>query len=199
MEKFAQEKADLDDIRIVVICLIGFAGFLRYSELAALKESDLHIFSDHMEIFIESSKTDQYRDGAWVVIARTSAKTRAKTCPVSMAERYVKLAGIAGSPDLHLFRGIVRTKNGVKLHAQGRLSYTWMRELLLEKLAHVGLDPKCYGLHSLKSGGATAAASAGVPDRLFKPHGRWQSENAKDVYVKDSLTGRLSVSKELGI
>lgn len=56
VEKFAQEKADLDDIRIVVICLIGFAGFLRYSELAALKESDLHIFSDHMEIFIVFSR-----------------------------------------------------------------------------------------------------------------------------------------------
>ena len=63
--------AELDDLRFVTICLIGFAGFLRYSELEALTESDLQIFPDHMEIFIESSKTDQYRDGAWVVIART--------------------------------------------------------------------------------------------------------------------------------
>ena len=46
--EFAQEDADLDDIRIVTICLIGFAGFLRYSELAALKESDLHIFPNRM-------------------------------------------------------------------------------------------------------------------------------------------------------
>ena len=74
-----------------------------------------------------------------------------------------------------------------------------MRELLLEKLAHVGLDPKSYELHSLRSGGATAAANAGVPDRLFKRHGRWRSENAKDGYVKDSLTSRLSVTKGLGV
>ena len=73
-------------------------GFLRYSELAALKESDLHNVSVHMEVFIKSTKTDQYRDGAWVVIAQTSAKT----CPVSMAERYVKLAGIAGSQEHYL-------------------------------------------------------------------------------------------------
>ena len=59
----------------------------------------------------ESSKTNQYRDEAWVVIAHTSAKT----CPVAMAERYVKFAKISGSPDLNLFRGIVRTKNRVKL------------------------------------------------------------------------------------
>ena len=195
VDEFAQQNAELDDIRIVTICLVGFAGFLRYSELEALKESDLQIFPDHMEIFIESSKTDQYRDGAWVVIARTSSKT----CPVAMTERYVQLAGISGSSDLNLFRGIVRTKNGIKLRTQGGLSYTRMRELLLEKLAHLGLDTKIYGLHSLRSGGATAAANAGVPDRLFKRHGRWRSETAKDGYVKDSVTSRLGVTAKLGI
>ena len=53
-----------------------------------------------------------------------------------------------------------------------------MRELLLEKLEKIGLNPKQYGLHSLRSGGATAAANAGVPDRLFKRHRRWRRENA---------------------
>ena len=47
-------------------------GFLRFNELSALKESDLQIFPDHMEMFIESSKT---RDGAWVTIARAGIKT----------------------------------------------------------------------------------------------------------------------------
>ena len=54
--------------------------------------------------------------------------------------------------------------------------------------------------YSLRSGGATAAANAGVPDRLFKRHGRWASEPAKDGYVQDFLSFyRLSVSKALGI
>eukprot|EP00731_Ephydatia_muelleri_P026444 Em0018g544a len=51
---------------------------------------------------------------------------------------------------------------------------------------------------SLRAGGATAAANAGVPDRLFKRHGCWRSESAKDGYVKDSVERRLSVSKSLG-
>jgi len=55
------------------------------------------------------------------------------------------------------------------------------------------------GLHSLELGGATAAANAGVPDRLFKCHGRWRSENAKDGYVKDSVENKLQVSKNLGL
>ena len=31
------------------------------------------------------------------------------------------------------------------------------------------------------------AANAGVPDRLFKQHGHWKSELAKDGYIKDSV------------
>ena len=60
-----------------------------------------------------------------------------------------------------------------------------------------GYDRRQFGLHSLRAGGATAAASAGIPDRLFKRHGGWRSETAKDGYVKDSEDARLAVSKGL--
>ena len=53
--------------------------------------------------------------------------------------------------------------------------------------------------YSLRAGGASAAANAGVKDRLFKHHGHWWSETAKDGYVKDSLQSRLSVSKSIGL
>ena len=57
-----------------------------------------------------------------------------------------------------------------------------------------------FGLHSLRSGGATAAAAAaGVSDRLFKKHGRWKSEKAKDGYVHENIDEILSLSKHLGI
>ena len=48
------------------------------------------------------------------------------------------------------------------------------------------VDTAQFGLHSLRAGGASAAANAGVPDRLFKRHGRWRSKAAKDGYIKDS-------------
>ena len=56
----------------------------------------------------------------------------------------------------------------------------------------IGLDGKQF-LHSLRSGGAFAAANAGVPDRCFKQHGRWANESAKDGYVQDKLEDRLSL------
>ena len=91
------------------------------------------------------------------------------------------------------------TRNGQRLRSHGSLSYTRVRELFLNKLAELGFDPKQFGLHSLRSGGATAAANSGVPDRLFKRHGRWRSESAKDGYVKDSVSALMSVSQSLNL
>ena len=148
-----------------------------------------------MSIQITSSKTDQYRVGNSILVARSGSPA----CPVAMLERYVALAGLSYTSKLRLFRGIVHTRGGERLRAAGSLSYTRMRELLLAKLAQLGYDPKLFGLHSLRAGEATAAANAGVADRLFKRHGRWRSETAKDGYVKDSVASLLSVSKALDL
>ena len=194
-DRFVTRDADLSVIRTMTICLLGFAGFFRFSELSSLKESDVTFYATHMEVFVESSKTDQFRERAWVPIARTGSDI----CPVTMMERYFKLADIRRDPEKFLFRGLSRVSNGYRLRPSGGISYSRVRELLLEKLKAVGLDPKQFGLHSLRSGGASAAANAGVPDRWFKRHGRWQSENAKDGYIKDTLENRLRVSKNLGL
>ena len=61
----------------------------------------------------------------------------------------------------------------------------------------VGLNWKDYDLHSLRAGGASLAANKVIPERLFKHHGRWKSDRAKDSYVEDDLKMLLSVSKNL--
>ena len=195
IDTFGKPDASLADVRTLTMCLVGYAGFFRFDELAKLNESDVKVYPEHMEIFVESSKTDQLREGAWVVIARTSSKL----CPVTMMERYFTLAGIAGDPGKNLFRGICTTKSESKLRNSGGLSYTRAREVMLDMLSAIGLDKRQFGLHSLRAGGASAAANAGVADRFFKRHGRWRSENAKDGYVKDSLEERLRVSRNLGL
>ena len=111
-----------------------------------------------------------------------------------MRKCYFKLASITGEQDKFLFRGLVTTKNGSKQRKAGGLSYT---RVVLDMLEAIGLDKQQLGLHSLQAGGASAAANAGVPDRFFKRHGRWRSENAKDGYVKDALEERLKVSHNL--
>ena len=107
-------------------------------------------------------------------------------------------AGITPGSEGFLFRGITSGK-AQALRPTGNLSYTRFSELLKHKLKDLGFPPVEFSPHSLRSGGATAAAGAGIPDRIFKRHGRWKSENAKDGYVQDTLENRLSVTKNLGL
>ena len=185
----------LTDVQLVAACLLAFSAFLHYDELAKLRYCDVTFSPLRMAVHIASSKTDQYRHGDNILVARTGSAT----CPVDMLERYYTMAALSTQSKLHLFWGIVVTKNGECLRSQGSLSYTRLRELFLSKLSQLGFDPKQFGLHSLRSGGASAAANAGVPDRLFKRHGCWRSESAKDGYIKDSVSALMSVSESLNL
>ena len=44
---------------------------MRISELLNLRRTDIQFFASHITVFIEKSKTDIYRDGSWLVIAKT--------------------------------------------------------------------------------------------------------------------------------
>ena len=84
-------------------------------------------------------------------------------------------------------------------HLKFREIGSWCREILKDALESIGLDAKNFGLHSLRSGGASAAAAVGVPDRLFKRQGRWRSDSSKDRYIKETMSNKLLVSMNLGI
>ena len=45
------------------MALLAFAGFLRFDELSNLKLKDVLSHAKYFELFIEGSKTDQYREG----------------------------------------------------------------------------------------------------------------------------------------
>ena len=79
------------------------------------------------------------------------------------------------------------------------LSYSCIRDYFKSIFKDILPDISLFSTHSLRAGGASAAANAGVPDRVFQRHGRWRSVSAKNGYVDDSLSTCLSVSKKLGI
>ena len=79
------------------------------------------------------------------------------------------------------------------------LSYSRACEIVLGAFEVIGLSRRYYGLNSLRTGGASATANAQVSDRLFKRHGRWKSDKAKDGYIKDNILSLLAVSLSLGI
>ncbi|KAK3097059.1 hypothetical protein FSP39_005994 [Pinctada imbricata] len=193
--KIHQNSTDLLTIRRLYMILLGFSGFLRFNEIANLKCNDVNLYDSYFSLKIRKSKTDQYRQGDEVVISRGQSVA----CPYDMLVRYISLGSIDVKSEHFLFKPIFRTKTLCKLIYKDKpLSYTSTRENILKALAPVADDLKL-GLHSLRSGGATAVANTGVSDRNWKRHGRWKSDSSKDGYVVDSLGSRLEVSQKLGL
>lgn len=183
------------DIRDLCMILVGFSGFLRYDEISKLKCRNIKLFESYLSIHIDSSKTDKYRKGEGILIAKGDSIA----CPYRMLQRYIGLAKIDLSSDHFLFKPIYRS--GVKcnlIHKNKPLSYTRAKECMLSKLRRIDASSNL-GLHSLRAGGATAAAKSGISDRCLKRHGRWKTDASKDGYIEDSLESRIKVSKVLGL
>ena len=186
------------NLRTFTIIVLGYSGLMRYSEISDLKRHDFVFEESYVKIFIEKSKTDQYRDGHWLFLAKTGSHL----CPVNLLKVYFHRADIKEDSEEYIFRAMTYFKSSDihKLRQKNTpLSYPTARENVLNAFTDIGLDAKRFGLHSLRSGGASAAANNGVSDRLFKRHGRWKSDKAKDGYVEDSLKSLLSVSSKLGL
>ncbi|XP_069109457.1 integrase/recombinase xerD homolog [Argopecten irradians] len=191
------DKENLYNQRIITMCLFAYAGFMRSAEVLALRRSDVQIRTSHMEIFVEQSKTDIYRDGAWIIVSRTGSRL----CPVCNFELYLKLAGISVDSEEFVFRNLTKMASGrySLRNVDKPMTYSRFREIFIEAFTTIVQDISQFGLHSLRAGGASAAANSGIPDRMFKRHGRWKSETAKDGYIKDDFRERLNVSMHLNL
>lgn len=191
-----QPLSNPDNLRNMCIYILSFAGFLRFDELINLKLKNINFHDSHMTILIERSKTDQLREGTNLIIARTHTAL----CPVQMLRNWLNLFDDMPS-NSYIFRAFYKNKAGNLLFKSTNkpIAYSTVRDKLKKSLEKIGLDSKKYGMHSLRSGAASAAANSGINDRLFKRHGRWRSDKAKDGYIKDDLAHLLSVSQNLGL
>ena len=153
-------------------CPLAFTGFLHFDELVQLRPCNIEIDGSMAKLKIRRSKTDRLQKWDEVLIPRSGSHI----CPVVMLENYMATASISSSSGLCLFRVITRTARGEMLRASGCISYAKLRELYKMKLQELGYNPANYGLHSLQTVGAKAAANAGAPDHLFKRHRHWKME-----------------------
>ena len=107
----AGPEPSLSEVRLLAVCLLVFAGFLRREELLKLVYADVQFNQEGLVLSIKSSKTDQFREGATLVVARIGAST----CPVEMMERYFHMGRLSVESHDWVFRAVVRTKEGERL------------------------------------------------------------------------------------
>lgn len=60
----------------------------------------------------------------------------------------------------------------------------------------LGEDPKKFGTHSLRSGGATAMFEAGIADTVIKQLGRWKSD-CYQAYTRIEETTGARISRAM--
>ena len=142
--------------------VLAWHGLFRGAELVQLCWEHIEVQAKGLSVLVTASKTDQAGAGQHVFLRSVDDDV---VCPVQALRR---LAGFVH--DLH---GPIFT---VHQHAFAPVSKATMRARLRRSLVGLGLCQSLYGLHSFRSGGATAAAVGGVPERLIKAHGRWVSD-----------------------
>ena len=97
---YSSASASLADLRLLILCVLGYAGFFHFSELVQLLWCGFRFEDSFMRIFVQRSKTDIYRDGAWVFIAQTFKPT----CPVLLTLRYFAVASFSEDSGVLIFR-----------------------------------------------------------------------------------------------
>jgi integrase len=192
------------DARDRALILIGFAGALRRSELAALTLADLVLDTDGLRVFIAASKTDPTGTGHTRGLAYG---THPDTCPVRawqawLHHRHPRQAGPdrAGHPAPpappagSAFVGIDRWGH---LATRG-LSDRAIAAIISGRARAAGL-PGHWAGHSLRRGFATTAYRAGTAEIALMRHGRWRSPAAMRGYIDEGTVWTDNPSRTLGL
>ena len=180
---------DLRGLQARAVLLLGFAGAFRRSELVALQISDLHLVPEGLIIQLRRSKTDQEGVG---MAKGIPAGQQPLTCPVQAVQTWMQQA------DLHtgwLFRAI--TPHGALLDQPMR-GYTVAR-IVQRAAQRLGLDWRQFGGHSLRAGLVTAAAQAGVPERIIMQQTGHTDVRMLRRYIRDSSLFRENAAAMVGL
>ena len=135
--------------RTALICLLGFSGFMRISELIAVQVKHLQFKPGHLEIFVPKAKNDQHREGHLIHIK----KIEPAYCPVLALTQYLELTGLDKNEENYIISRLSKTKNGHNAHCGKPLADSSVRDIFNRDVAPICCEnePGEYSLHSLRS------------------------------------------------
>ena len=176
LQVLAHLSPDLAGIRDRALLLVGYAGALRRSELAALELSDVAWVEEGAVLTLRRSKTDQEGQGRGVAIPRGA---HVQSCPVRALQAWIEAAGLREGA---LFRPVDR--HG-RLRA-GHLHGDAVGEIVKRALGRAGFAVERFGGHSLRAGFATQAAKNGATAFDIMRQTGHRSVQTVSRYVRDA-------------
>lgn len=150
---------------------------LRGGEALALTWGDVQVLAEGLQLHILFSKTDQRGDGAFILLGLLPG------CPLSPSTLFQEWQAAAGSAPVGSAAPLFPVKGGGRAVAKDTMLGRLRR--LLQSLGLTREQAMQYGLHSLRRGGATAAARSGAPLRMIAEHGRWRSDCVREYAYAD--------------
>ena len=164
-----------DDLLFVTQLFLGFDQLLRLGELCisddarlfdvrrSMKRYDVHCSSDTVRLLLPGHKADRFFEGNTLQFSRSSSPV----APFDLFGQYLSArnAWFCWLPELWLL-------------ANGQPPTRSWFTCQLRRFFSSDISG-----HSMRAGGATALASAGVPDDRIRLRGRWTSD-AYQVYLR---------------
>lgn len=173
----------LSGIRDKAIILLGFALASRRSELVSINIEDLEINDFGIDVRIRETKT---RDDNLI---KGVVYTYNQFCPVKATQAWMDAAHIHQGA---LFRSVDRHGN-----IKDRLSDKSVALILKKYVRDIGLEPKDFAGHSLRSGLSTSAAMMGMTDIAIMKQTGHKTREMVDRYVQAGLRYQNNASSIL--
>lgn len=185
----AIDRATARGTRDTAVILLGFAGALRRSELAALTLADLEAKPAGLLLHLRRSKTDP--DGRGQVVGIAHGRHRL-TDPLAALDAWLAVRGTAPGPVFTSLRGGV-----VSLRP---ISGNTVTGIVKDRAQAAGLGADRITAHSLRAGHATSAALAGVGvDRIAAQTRHRRVDVLIERYIRPVQALQTTSSRDLGL
>lgn len=167
---------------------LHYAGALRGHCGTLLRIENIEWAADGSSVTVRlfGTKTDRRHRGQEVQIGATGTSA----CPVLLLRNLINAMGRTTGP---VFTSVSRAGQ----FGSDPLTTTALRSIVKSYVKRLGLDPKEYGVHSLRAGCVTSAVQAGIAEVDIMEHTRHVSIDSFRQYYRPQTKPNLS--KALGL
>jgi integrase len=183
------DRTTVRGVRDTAIVLLGFAGALRRSELAALTLADVEAKPGGVLLHLHRSKTDQEARGQVVGVAHGR---HALTDPVAALDAWLTLRGVQPGPLFTSLRGRRPSLQPISGNA--------VSTRVKERATAAGCAGDRISGHSLRAGHATSAALAGITvERIAAQTRHRRIDILIERYIRPAQAVQTTSSRDLGL
>ena len=158
----------------MIQCLIavGHDGLLRGSELCSgLKVANIQWSANRRVATFLLNRTKTHRSGGPVLVI---IKDYGAQSGIALLRHHFSTNCLWNKPNCLVFPYFTSRSINWSLP----LTVDQLRRRIKRTMCHLNIDPRGFGTHSLRAGGATDLFRAAVPYPIIKKYGRWKSDTA---------------------